>query len=829
MMTKVYNLRYNLLGVKGISLCLFIFCGCYLQAQVLQPLGNGVPGKVVASYASGNDYLALYEDSASSEDLDYSLAKWNGLYWEYYAGLSTPSEVKATTSGEYNFRSIAIYNDEIYISAFISNTNDLQTAINHLYKWNGNNWENVLGAVSSRNNGIYDMTVWNGKLIVAGKFIDTLSTTLEVDNIAAYDGTDWVQLGSNNNNQGTDGLINVLLPAGNRLYVAGEFTTFGGTSTGNIAFYTDNNGNWGGIGSPFSNGIVDLALVGNTLWAMDNNPTANQKTIRSFSSSKWSNSLDFTGYTKAAPSTIAGSTQELYIGGDFISNSKVHNITVFKDNAYRATDNLLEGNFNLDQKGTEAYIWGDFKEKNTAIRYFSPIVSNAGNAAGTIFHDANNNCIRDGGEEPVKNVNLIFTNATGTQSFVHTDEDGMYSASLQPGLYSLNVEGGKHWKKICSASSFINSKAGEYSLSDIGLNIQPNLTDATVRLKFNTINKLKAGDKEHVSVQVYNSGSKTINGSVIEITHDPALTNFSSEPLASNYAGNKATFTLLDLKPRQSIIIDAFLTIPAGATSESNYPVKVSMGSLLNDNDVDLDDNADSLRTGPVDGSTGLVTKKAITGDTTSMTDELICYSIQCANGTGEFVKRIIFIDTLDADYKLKDIDWTYFSHSNHKHYTVGRVLVLEFPEANLADREAIPTKSIGAAEFNVVLVKNQSGSVTMPHGTILTNTAQVDFDGKVTHSSNQTRVLVYDKNSSIPHFENSLIKIYPNPSNGSFTIESKKGTNLGQVEVFTLAGERVFATEVNTTNYRTDFARLPANSYLLKTDIGSQIIQVVH
>ena len=829
MMTRVCLLSYNLRIVKGISLCLLLVCGCFSTAQVLQPLGNGVPGKVVASYASGNDYLALYEDESSSLDLDYSLAKWNGLYWEYLAGLNTPTEVQSS-GGTYNFNSIAIYKDEIYVGAYINNATDLPSSVNHLYKWNGVNWINVPDAVSSTNYGIYDMTVWDGKLIVAGKFLDTLSSSFEVDNIAAYDGTDWVQLGSNNNAQGTDGIIKSLFPAGNRLYVAGAFNTFGGTVTGNIAFYTDNNGNWGGIGSPFSNEVVDLAQVGNTLWAMDESAVTGNRSIRSFKNSKWAEPLSFLPYNLAIPKTIAGGLDELYIGGDFDLVSNIHNITIYKDGDYSLTKNRIEGSFELDQNGQDAYIWGDFKEKSTDISFFSPIVSKAGNGSGTIYYDANNNCVRDLGEQVLPDVTLLFTDVNGEQKFVYSNEDGIYSATLTPGVHSLNIAAGKNWSKLCPASSYIGIQAGEYSLSDIGLNIQPNLTDASLKARVSTINKITAGDRTHVSVRVYNSGSKTINGSVVEITHDSKLSNFSSEPQASNYAGNKATYTILDLKPRQSMLIDAYLNIPLDATETSTYPVSVSMGSLLNESDADLEDNRDEVEAGPMDGNEGKVFKSAITGDTSSMTDDIIGYNIQCVNATGGLVKRVVFIDTLDADYKLMDANLTYFSHPHVKRWSVGRVLVVEIPDANLADREAIPSKSTASIEFELVLSKNSKGKVLMPHGTVLTNRATVDFDNKnFVYTSNMTRVLVHDENTAQRIVRSLEVKVYPNPSSGMVYLESNSGQDLGMLEVYRLNGQKVFTQEANTSRTSMDLSHLPGTSYLLKSNLGTQIIQLKH
>jgi len=216
-----------------------------------------LPGKVVASFASGNDYLALFDEISTPDNNDFTLARWNGVYWKYYPGLTTPPPV-TTTSGTYNFHSIALYRDTIYAAAYIANAvRDADVAISHLYKWTGQYWVPEIGVVDTRNNGIISMTVFDDKLIVAGLFSNTLDGTL-VQNIAAFDGNKWSYLGNSGTQQGTDGVIRSLAVSGNRLYIAGDFTKFCGTQTGNIAYYTAANGGWGGIGSPFDG---ELAVV----------------------------------------------------------------------------------------------------------------------------------------------------------------------------------------------------------------------------------------------------------------------------------------------------------------------------------------------------------------------------------------------------------------------------------------------------------------------------------------------------------------------------------------------------------------------------------------
>ena len=252
----------NKLFLGLMSVLLVNFAG----AQVLQPLGTGLPGKVVASYSTDTEIFALYEDVETPKLNDYTLARWNGVFWQLYPGLETPEPVEVT-EGVYNFHSIVLYKNTIYVGAYIANASkDAEVPVTHLYKWSESkqSWVPEIGVVDTRNNGIVTMSVFDDKLMIAGEFESTVAGK-NIQNIAVFDGNQWDYMGTSDMVQGANGLIRTLQPLGNRLYMAGDFTTFAGVSTGNIAYYTAANGGWGGIGSPFTGEIIDMATYNGTL------------------------------------------------------------------------------------------------------------------------------------------------------------------------------------------------------------------------------------------------------------------------------------------------------------------------------------------------------------------------------------------------------------------------------------------------------------------------------------------------------------------------------------------------------------------------------------
>ena len=135
-MTKFSCIFTKLPWMRIILISCFALCFS-AKAQVLEPLGNGLPSKVVAAYASGQDYLALFSDETTQDTSDYIVARWNGAYWSYFPGLYKPDAVK-TIDGQYNFNCVVFYRDTMYVGAYISGAKkDADSPVSHLYKWNG--------------------------------------------------------------------------------------------------------------------------------------------------------------------------------------------------------------------------------------------------------------------------------------------------------------------------------------------------------------------------------------------------------------------------------------------------------------------------------------------------------------------------------------------------------------------------------------------------------------------------------------------------------------------------------------------------------------------
>jgi hypothetical protein len=99
--------------------------------------------------------------------------------------------------------------------------------LNNIARWNGQDWV-PLG--TGLNGTVGAMRVYQGKLIVGGIF--TSASGLAVNNLAAWDGANWTALGA-----GTDSAVLGFGEFGSLLVVMGRFTTAGGLNSGSAALW----------------------------------------------------------------------------------------------------------------------------------------------------------------------------------------------------------------------------------------------------------------------------------------------------------------------------------------------------------------------------------------------------------------------------------------------------------------------------------------------------------------------------------------------------------------------------------------------------------------
>ncbi len=825
-MKQISNKYRKLQGVKAF-LFLAMLCGLTVQAnaQVLQPLGTGLPSSVVASYATATEYYALFEDKQSPQPNDYTLGIWDGVYWKYLPGLFTPQPI-LPTQGTYNFHSIAVFKGEIYVGAYLANASqDAEVPVTNLYKWNKSShvWDPEIGVVDTRNDGIVTMTVFDGRLIVAGKFKSTVNGN-SVQNIAAYDGTSWNYLGTSDIDQGADGIIRSLTVIGNRLYIAGDFQNFAGSATGNIAYFTAANGGWGGIGSPFKGVVNELAYYNGQIAAIGQDSLGNYE-VRTFKSN-WSKPISFDSFTVAKVKTIAGTSDFLLLGGEFVKNGNGSSLLTYNDVSLSFTGNRLQGDFNLGQRGESAFVWGDFIELNTGIQYFSIIEATAGNLFGDLFYDINGDCQKGENEYGIPNgIIRVLNKDNNTARFVVTDNKGHFSISLPEGDYSLQHTPERHMQNICTVNYATRIRNGKYSSVSLGEYMTPTIKDLEVQLYPVYPSELKAGDTIKTVLIVKNHGASKLSGTTIHVVHNSRLTNFHSYPAADNIENNDATFALVDMEPFETKSIELLYRIPEDASVVDFYPLTVKTGSLFTQTDAFQTDNLDTLKLsiGKRGNANGAVEKSSDAGLQVDYRSKSLLYTVNFKNIGSQTVNKAVMIDTLSNVLPMQRVILKSFYPTNAT-YSIqqGRILVVNFNPANLKSAEASPLESNGWVQYQIDLYE------TLPHDTKVDNLAMVDFDSEWRGYSENCQVTMVNPSISVRKLSKSSLVIFPNPSSQNIQVNWLNSENNTAWIISNIMGAEVKMGYIDITNPIVSVKDLEEGIYFLKTNTTVTKIQVL-
>ncbi len=808
------------------SLAVFLLIGVlpFLKAQVLQPLGTGLPGRVVASYATDQAFFALYEAIETPAENDYNLAKWDGVTWTIYPGLETPQPI-IPTEGTYNFHSIAYFQNQIYVGAYIANASkDAEIPVTHLYKWSelSKKWVPEIGVVDTRNNGIISMTVFDGRLIVAGKFQSTVNGN-SVQNIAAYDGNEWTYLGTNNLDQGANGTIRSLMVVKDRLYIAGDFNRFAGDLTGNIAYYTAANGGWGGIGSPFTGEILELASFGDQLAALGKN-AQNQNEVRTFKVN-WTDPISFDSFSIAKPITISGLSDYLLIGGDFVKNSSGSSLLRYQNNTISFTGNRLSGNFKLGQRGSGAFVWGDFLEQNTDIKYFSSLEFATGNLNGDLFYDVNNNCVKDDGELGIpQSIIRLIHKTSGTSHFAVTDAVGHFSIGLPEGEYQIEHVSKRHMTALCKGNFATQIRNGRYSHVSLGEYMNPNISDIEVSLNPIYPNDLKAGDTISAIIQVQNHGSNVVRNGTIHLNHALPLSDFYSEPAADDYNGISAIFSLAELNPFETRTVLVRFTMPFTATASDKFDVEVKTGSLLTLKDARPEDNTlkQYLSLGKRGNAGAAVVKSSDLGPEIPQEQRTWTYTVDFKNTSNQLVNKAVMIDTLSANLPMKRVVLRSFYPTN-AHYSIqqGRILVVTFDPANLKTVESSASGSIGWVKYSIDLYQD------LPVNSKISNIAYMDFDSKWKGNSEDCIVAVTKGSSDIDKIKREGLNIYPNPTQQQIVVNWLPQEIGTQWVLLNSLGQESAKGIIGNIQEEIDLGKLPEGLYFLQTERSISKIQV--
>jgi hypothetical protein len=122
---------------------------------------------------------------------------------------------------------LTVYSDQLIAGGLFASAGGL--AVNNIAAWDGSQWSPLGEGI---NGGVHVLAEYNGRLIAGGTFDSAGS--IAANNIAAWDGSTWSSLGSGMNDQ-----VVALADYNNQLWVGGHFTTAGDKVSAYIATWDE--------------------------------------------------------------------------------------------------------------------------------------------------------------------------------------------------------------------------------------------------------------------------------------------------------------------------------------------------------------------------------------------------------------------------------------------------------------------------------------------------------------------------------------------------------------------------------------------------------------
>lgn len=169
---------------------------------------------------------------------------------------------------------------------------------------------------------------------------------------------------------------------------------------------------------------------------------------------------------------------------------------------------------------------------------------------GTVFNDANNNCIKESGDVGLNNW---IVKATPGPFYANTDASGKYKMHVPPGNYTIQqlIPNTNLWDAICPApynySTTINP--GD-SISNLNFGVHASVVCPQLWVDIGA-DRLRPCHEEAYYVNYCNNGNDTANNVTIDLTLDTALTFNSSSITLASQTGNVFTFNIGALIPGQ--------------------------------------------------------------------------------------------------------------------------------------------------------------------------------------------------------------------------------------------------------------------------------------
>ncbi len=443
------------------------------------------------------------------------------------------------------------------------------------------------------------------------------------------------------------------------------------------------------------------------------------------------------------------------------------------------------------------------------------------NTYGRVYNDLNNNCILDSTDDKVINFPIIIKDSVGNFiSTIYTLQDGMFATNLPDKKYNISLDTlGLNVAIKCNTPG-IDSMVNKWkngNLSDVDFAVNCNSKSNLEILSVNTKGAIFPGRKHNLLASIgnrlkinCNSNIKLLKFKIIingKVTFVSTETNFDA-PTSIN--ANTYSF---DLSAKPELNNDFLLIFKTDTNATVTDTIKAHLELTYLNNSDTIKIKMDFKY--PVTNSYDPNIKDVYPMNVAPGFNDWLTYTVQFQNLGNAPAYNIRIADTLDN--LLNPETYRVLAQSHTVNTTLNKnIISFKFNDIMLPDSASDPKGSVGFVQYKI---KPYS---PLAKGDKIKNTAYIYFDYNPAVVTNTTQnKCVQSSNSVIQTVNNTMFKVYPNPSKGVFTIESNAKI-YSQFLIYDIYGKLLKKIAIKSQSTIVDIQELANGIYFVKLNNNS-------
>jgi hypothetical protein len=423
------------------------------------------------------------------------------------------------------------------------------------------------------NSDVYSMALSGSSLYAGGAFTD-VSTLVNADRIAKWNGSSWSAFGSG---AGLNDWVKTIAVSGTDVYVGGVFTDVDGDA--NADYIAKWNGStWSALGSTPLNGFVySIAVSGSDIYVGGNFANAggisNADRIAKWNGSAWS---ALGAGVVGTVYSIAISGTDVYAGGVFTNAGEDANADyIAKWNG--ATWSALGTGLNSDVhsiaiSGTNIYAGGSFLNASgiAAADFIAKWDGSVWSALGATSLSGNVESIAVSGTDLYAGGNFLNAGGNANADYLAKWNGASWSALGTTPLNDVVFAVATNGSEIYAGGKFLN--AGGDANADYIAKFVP-VTTSLVNSVLPTSRSVVVGTPATIYHTVVNAGTTTATNVALSMSPQPLGTFTYYQTICSTNAMTGAANPLLTLAPGAALCYALFFT-PSAAFSATSVQIR---------------------------------------------------------------------------------------------------------------------------------------------------------------------------------------------------------------------------------------------------------------